>query len=356
MKGYKYRDFKHFERDLESLKKNQIYAPPFVELNDPFEGACNEEITELAKLLEDLFKVDSSEVVKSLEEIKSFKTKLGIYSMSKNYSEVLLWSHYASSHTGFCIEYDVSKLKEKNLATLTVNELIVDYQPHPATLTYKDIGSNSLLQKLYATKSLKWKYEEEIRLVFDTSSFKDYHPSALTGIYFGLNFTSAQKQKLINSLDNRDVKFYEVYRDNNSYELKRKLVHQNTRIILKKINYNDFELLKTNHTLQIENFDVLYKGEKKDDESINYFFESFKENFTTKDSNISLFDDKSVYPLLNKCPLSDDEYIRLADHFIAMSSYYMPGFTWYPYQDSQYEERGGRNWKEENQKSKTSPQ
>jgi len=345
MKGYKYRDLKHFERDLESLLKNQIYAPPFVELNDPFEGSCNEEITELAKLLENLFKVDSSEVVKSLEEIKNFKTKLGIYSISKTYTEVLLWTHYASSHTGYCIEYDISKLKEKYLATLTVSELMVAYQSRPATLTYKDIGSISLLQKLYATKSLKWKYEEEIRLIFDTSSFKDYHPSALTGIYFGINFPSVQRQKLINSLDNRDVKFHEVYSDNNSYELKRKLVHENTRKISNKISNNDFELLKTNHTLQIENFDVLYKGEKKDDESLNYFFESFKENFATKDCNISLFDDKSVYPLLNKYPIRDDEYVKLADHFIAMSSYYMSGFTWYPYQDGQYEGRGGKNWK-----------
>lgn len=351
MKGYKYRDLKHFERDLNSLLKNQIYAPPFVELNDPFEGECNEEITHLAKLLGNLFNVDSSEVAKSIEEIKNFKTKLGIYSMSKTYSEVLLWSHYADSHFGYCIEYDISKLKEKNLATLTVNELMVNYQSQPATLSYKDIGSNSLLQKLYATKSLRWKYEEEIRLIFDTSSLKDYHPSALTGIYFGLNLPVDYKQKLITSLDNRDVKFYEVYKDNNSYELKRKLVHQNTRKILKKINNNDFELLKTNHTAQIENFDIYYKGEKND-ESINYFFESFKENFTTKECNISLFDDKSVYPLLIKYPLSDDEYIRLADHFIAMSSYYMPGFKWYPFQDKQYEERGGRNWKKEKEKQK----
>ena len=123
MNGYKYRGLENFERDVDTLLKNQIYAPPFIELNDPFEGICNDEITQFAKLLENMFKVKSDEVVKSLEEIKNFKSKLGIYSLSKTYSEELLWAHYSDAHKGFCIEYDTSKLKEKYFGPVTVTEI-----------------------------------------------------------------------------------------------------------------------------------------------------------------------------------------------------------------------------------------
>ena len=73
-----------------------------------------------------------------------------------------------------------------------------------------------------------------------------------------------------------------------------------------------------------------------------------EKNFSTKDCNINLFDDKSVSSLIDKYPLSNSEYIKVADHFIALSSFETPNsFSWYPYQDFQYKEFGGKNWKKE---------
>jgi hypothetical protein len=104
MKGYKYRDIGDFERDFETLLKNQIYAPPFIDLNDPFEGICNEEITQLASFLGKTFNVNSSGVIESVETIKDFKNSLGIYSLSTTFSDELMWAHYSNSHKGFCLE------------------------------------------------------------------------------------------------------------------------------------------------------------------------------------------------------------------------------------------------------------
>jgi len=36
--------------------------------------------------------------------------KIGIFSLSKKYDDELLWAHYANSHKGFCIEYDLEIL------------------------------------------------------------------------------------------------------------------------------------------------------------------------------------------------------------------------------------------------------
>lgn len=356
MKGYKYRGIEEdFERDLETLLRNQIFAPPFIKLNDPFEGIYNEEISQLASFLGITFSVDSSDVIDNLEKIKDFKNKLGIYSLSTTFSEELMWAHYSNSHKGFCLEYETTKLKDKYLGPEMVTELKIDYNPKPQTLTYLDIKEkNKTLKKLFATKSLKWVYEKEVRLIFDSFEYKDYHPSALTGIYFGTEFPTDKKQRLIESLTNRDIQFYEMYREENSYKLKRKLVHQNKRIIQKKLEPQAYEILSTNHYPKAENFNVFYKGEKNDEVSLNYFFDSFRENFATKDCNINLFDDKSIISLIDKYPLSKSEYINVADHFIASSSFEMPNdISWYPYQDFQYKEYGGKNWKKE--EIKTSP-
>lgn len=230
-----------------------------------------------------------------------------------------------------------------------VTKLEVDYNPKPQTLTYLDIKEkNIIFKKLFATKSLNWSYEKEIRLIFDSCELKDYHPSALTGIYFGTRFPSEKKQQLINSLTNRDIRFYEMYREENSYNLKRKLVHENKRIIQKKIDHKIYEILSTNHYPKVENFNVFYKVKNVDQKSLNYFFDSFRENFATKDCNINLFDDKSIKSLIDKYPLSKAEYLKVADHFVALSSFETPNnFSLYPYQDFQYKEYGGKNWKKE---------
>jgi hypothetical protein len=350
MNAYKYRGIeKDFDRDLDSLSKNQIYAAPFIKLNDPFEGLYNEEITQLATSLGKQFKVDVSEFIEQLELIKEVYNTSGIYSLSATFSEELMWAHYANSHKGFCIEYDTTKLKNKYLIPKTVNEIDVDYKQSPQNITYLDIPEvNKLLKKLFATKSLKWEYEKEIRLIFDSFGDKDYHSSALTGIYFGTSISPDKKQRLIDSLADKDINFYQIYREEHSYNLKRRLVHQNKRTIHKKIDSCLYEIISTNHSPRVENFKVLYKGEKIDDEFLPYFFDAFRETHATKDCNISLFDDKSVAPLIDKTPLEGTDYIKVADHFIAMSTFDSPNMVWrYPYQDILYKEYGGNNWKKE---------
>jgi hypothetical protein len=347
MKGYKYRGIEFIGRDFETLIKNQIYAPPFILLNDPFEGLFNDEITRFVMLLEKLFKVKASEVLKNLEDIKNFKTQLGIYSLSKTYSEELLWAHYASAHKGFCIEYDISKLKEKYFGPVTVSEFEVAYNSIPPTITHEDIEKATLMEKLFATKSKKWEYEEEIRLIFDTYSEKDYHPSALTGIYFGTEFNREEKLKFIDSLKGLDVKFYDMYRENNSYKLKRQLFHENKREIQNKLAPNSFEILKKRHFPAVENFYVLYKSDRLDDNSIRYFFKAFRENFATKGCNIHLFDSKEIADLIAKI-IEGEEYIKFADHCIAVSYFETPDeFSRYPFQDFLYKDYGGKNWKKE---------
>jgi hypothetical protein len=47
---------------------------------------------------------------RSEERAKNFNKTFGILSLTTESNNILMWSHYASSHTGFCIGYNTEKL------------------------------------------------------------------------------------------------------------------------------------------------------------------------------------------------------------------------------------------------------
>ena len=123
----------------------------------------------------------------------------------------LMWSHYAASHSGFCVEFNIDKLK-KSLTTdrahktlyenIIKNLLPVHYATHrihiPKTtlgkiakrkLSEKDkITLANINMRAYITKSNVWKYENEWRLMLNKDSydkdFKIFFPFA-TSIHIG---------------------------------------------------------------------------------------------------------------------------------------------------------------------------
>lgn len=312
---YKYRSNKSPKnRDLKSLINNQIYAPLFEELNDPFEGIFIDELSSLITIIETAAKIDGSEIKENLEDIKKIKNKLGVYSLSKTFKSELLWAHYANAHKGFCIEYNLDKLKDRYRGFC--NEILVKYNSKLPILSYTDIESKSFLQKLFGSKSIPWKYEKEIRLLFDNHSFKNYHPSALTGIYFGERMSDYDKNLLITSLAGRDVKFYQMSKARHSYKLVKKLINKNRRVIPNKLPKSSYEIMDTNHNRGAEVFYIYYKSKKKDKKSINNFVKNFKFEHCTRNCYINLFDTNCVKHLVRKFPLNKDEGDLLTSHLI----------------------------------------
>src|SRR5690554_7638006 len=168
MKVYKYRGG-NFKRDLFSIEKNYFWAPDFTNLNDPSETTItSNKLNQQTKYILPLLgksNVKLFEPVKeALSKVLSHSEKVGIYSLSKTFDDELLWAHYANSHTGFCIEYNLEVLintyKHDNLYHFPVT-----YKKNPPSVDINDIisarESNSIIQKMTSHKSLKWKRSEE---------------------------------------------------------------------------------------------------------------------------------------------------------------------------------------------------
>ena len=173
-----------FDRDVNTLANNQIYLPTKSELNDPTEGFCND--YKIISLIE-AFKQFSGDVKKQYQELLEKFAQIGIYSLSNNVTNELLWAYYGGGHTGFAIEYDIDILKESlnyNENFQAIFDFDVDYSRNVPIADLTILHSKDIIQTLktfLGTKSLSWKHEEEHRLIVEGKGLFDIDYRQLLG-------------------------------------------------------------------------------------------------------------------------------------------------------------------------------
>lgn len=129
---YKFRSLQNLRRFLDILVNKRLYMAHYNEMNDPMEGAFYSDFDNRALL----------------QEIWNGKRKQLICCFSTDYRHTLLWSHYADSHQGACLEVEVtSKLEPYE----------VDYSPDMPNAARDNI------ERILTHKSTYWQYENEVR-------------------------------------------------------------------------------------------------------------------------------------------------------------------------------------------------
>lgn len=159
---------------FDSLINQYIYATHPSQLNDIFD--CNEELldfdsidvikqflsdfmskSEITKLINEDFENAKIKVQRNFREL--IYRKLGIFSMTLNPHNVLMWSYY-SNHNGFCIEFDISKFPFKYFGPFPIN-----YQPEIEALSISQIGVQLGVLAQSNIKDQIWEHEKEWRLL-----------------------------------------------------------------------------------------------------------------------------------------------------------------------------------------------
>ena len=118
---------------------------------------------------------------------------------------ILMWSYYANSHNGICIEFDLSLLdKNTELTHKIINGISkVHYTPIRADLQYS--GSNASGLNFLTSKADVWEHEHEWRLICETDM--QYLPfDCISGVYIGVNFdiSAAKFNELIKAVNTHD--------------------------------------------------------------------------------------------------------------------------------------------------------
>lgn len=118
--------------------------------------------------------------------------------------------------------------------------------------------------------------------------------------------------------------------------------------VLGKLNPGEYEILSIKHNSRVDNFNVLLKRKGFDKEYAYQFIKQFRKENCKSGCNVNLYDSRVVENLIDVYPLPDEDYLKMADHLISMSTFDAPEIhSWYPYQDFHYKELGGRNWKKD---------
>ena len=247
-----------FERDLETLVSNKIYVPNIAELNDPMEGFVND------KSLIEFFELIKSFSTDLLDKYCSLKEKLsnsGIYSLTTDVGNELLWSYYGAGHGGFAIEYDLDKLKfcfnHDNF--FKIFDFEVDYvKSVPVTdmsLLEKD-KTCELIKKYVGVKSKSWKHEKEIRLIFESSGLYEIDHRCVTAIYFGLRMSDEEVELIMRKLAGRGILYFKMNLDMNTYKLYPKQIEDrykdSDKYVQHCVEYDIEKLIEDNYLLPEE--------------------------------------------------------------------------------------------------------
>lgn len=173
--------------NIKGVENGTIFFSPNNLLNDILEGNF-ELLWDFENLLKNE-KVDTNfraQLISGINKSKiDFLSWRGIFSMSDDYKNELLWIHY-TNEAGFCFEFDVEKLKNFFKVNNGVNHSYFFPISYNDPITKIDFNKYSkfsqinnkqeidaLLPLMYslAVKEAHWKYEKEWRLLINHQKF-----------------------------------------------------------------------------------------------------------------------------------------------------------------------------------------
>ena len=150
-----------------------------------------------------------------------------ILCLSRNYNDILMWSHYAEGHRGFVLQFDTKALLEN----FKQPPQEVFYPPNKSFPSIKDFNEKNCVHMFLITKSSQWEYEEEWRILMHIEdkdnpeekgkSYK-FKNGLITGIILGCEMKDRKKEKISELIREYQpqVKIYDAIKDENFYNIK----------------------------------------------------------------------------------------------------------------------------------------
>lgn len=138
------------------------------------------------------------------QESKKLNIKrFGICSLTSKNDNLLMWSHYANSHKGFCIGFDKFELFETTQGMLGR----VSYSDSfPQMPMFGDNTAN--FSMLIMTKSKHWEYEDEYRIskTFAPRKIFKLNDKAIKEIILGCRIEPKSREEIIKAAQSKKTK------------------------------------------------------------------------------------------------------------------------------------------------------
>jgi len=246
---YKYRNFD--ARSISMLRNNQIYFASPLDFNDPFDCVAHEHMLEtlnpqslelLARLHpqvspENITHTNTEHLIEAIQQrpefqeiiaeqknaLNKFLNETGVLCLSSCNDSILMWSHYANYHKGFCIGF---KNKIGMQESLIIGEVAYtkarsnDLIPLSlfSQLVTEEEAINNLLKVFFFTKYIDWQYEQEWR-VMGKRGIEIYPDHCIDRIIFGLNMPLEERNTIRCILKNQHIKFFEAVKSKEYFSI-----------------------------------------------------------------------------------------------------------------------------------------
>ncbi|RYJ41556.1 DUF2971 domain-containing protein [Flavobacterium beibuense] len=237
MKLYKY--YPDNVNSFKSLSVRGLWCHYPDKMNDPADclGYLDRDIAEKdIKIFKDYFlKSKSNDFTKikdfSKDKIVDFLNKVrkkniekfAFCSLSESFDDILMWSHYASSHSGFVVELDFDESQiDHHFQKVNYTNVLpgLDVNKIAKFLCDEDNSVNCFLEDI-SLKAEVWGNEKEWRIWRDKPSYFHYERYNIKNVFFGVNSTIETKSivaKLVGEL-NKDVLFHFMKFNHNPIKL-----------------------------------------------------------------------------------------------------------------------------------------
>lgn len=239
---YKYRNWiDNNHKDV--LLKNQLYFSSPKDFNDPFDCTITpnlslldseEKVRQYAHQLRDdnektFPKSQVEDLVQRLlinrKKEQEFLNQLyfegradyyGVLSLTEKWNNILMWSHYADCHRGFCVGYWLQKFKNQNI----FSGGLVDYPKNDDFPVFdplhEDITTDFFTQS--HSKGKDWCYEDEYRLLnvfYPSKATKEDRTVVIPDNFFaeiviGINASEETTNEILNLAKRKEIKVYQA--------------------------------------------------------------------------------------------------------------------------------------------------
>jgi len=144
--------------------------------------------------------------------------KIGLFCMSIKPNNILMWSHYANYHYGYCLQFEASEL-----TPFFGEAQPVKYKKNYPVVDCINMSNEAQVDLVFLTKYRQWAYEREFRIIKirQGSGPHEYPAYLLKGVIFGLRMPNEDKVKIRGWVSRRGhvVKFYQATQSKSKFDI-----------------------------------------------------------------------------------------------------------------------------------------
>lgn len=164
----------------------------------------------------------------NLREIQKFAIEtchkeIGLCCLSEVNNSILMWTHYANNHRGYCLQYEAT-----DRTYLFGEAQKVSYSQNYPVVNIFNTTLEEQTELIFFTKFEGWAYEKEWRVAKTTGTgLCSYPADLLKGVIFGLRTNDKDKNEIKRYIKCRghDVRYYQCFQSEDSFALNIVEVH-----------------------------------------------------------------------------------------------------------------------------------